>query len=119
MTDKSIVLGANMLIRAVLGQRVRELILAHAATVQFFAPDVAVHGFCGTFRTWDQEPTAYPEDGAELSFADDNSDATRAAYVCGELVEKRRSLMADWAKFCETGSTWTGGNVVAIGDISQ
>ena len=41
MSQKAIVLDANILIRAVLGQRVRELIFEHAATVQFFAPDVA------------------------------------------------------------------------------
>lgn len=37
----AVVLDANILIRAVLGRRVRELILAHAATVHFFAPDAA------------------------------------------------------------------------------
>lgn len=41
MIDKAIVLDANILIRAVLGQKVRDLILSHAATVQYFAPDVA------------------------------------------------------------------------------
>ena len=41
MNDAAIVLDANILIRAVLGQRVRELIRAHASTVKFFAPDVA------------------------------------------------------------------------------
>lgn len=41
MTHKAIVLDANILIWAVLGKRVRELILANAATVKFFAPDVA------------------------------------------------------------------------------
>ncbi len=41
MTRRSIVLDANILIRAVLGQRVRELIIGHAANVSFFAPDVA------------------------------------------------------------------------------
>ena len=41
MSQKAIVLDANILIRAALGQRVRELIVEHAATVQFFAPDVA------------------------------------------------------------------------------
>ena len=38
---KAIVLDANILIRAVLGKRVRELLLQNAATVKFFAPDVA------------------------------------------------------------------------------
>jgi predicted nucleic acid-binding protein len=41
MNNKAIVLDANILIRAVLGKRVRELIVEHAATVKFFAPDVA------------------------------------------------------------------------------
>lgn len=41
MTTKAIVLDANILIRAVLGKRVRELILENAATVKFFAPSVA------------------------------------------------------------------------------
>ena len=41
MSKKAIVLDANILIRAVLGRRVRELILDNADVVQFFAPDVA------------------------------------------------------------------------------
>jgi predicted nucleic acid-binding protein len=41
MSDKAIVLDANILIRAVLGKRVRELLLENAATVKLFAPDVA------------------------------------------------------------------------------
>jgi len=41
MSHKAIVLDANILIRAVLGSRVRELILEHAEVVKFFAPDVA------------------------------------------------------------------------------
>lgn len=41
MSGKAIVLDANILIRAVLGTRVRELIFDNAATVKFFAPDIA------------------------------------------------------------------------------
>jgi predicted nucleic acid-binding protein len=41
MNNKAVVLDANILIRAVLGKRVRELIVEHAAMVKFFAPDVA------------------------------------------------------------------------------
>ena len=36
-----LVLDANILIRAVLGKRVRAILEQYAATVQFFAPDVA------------------------------------------------------------------------------
>jgi predicted nucleic acid-binding protein len=41
MSTKALVLDANILIRAVLGKRVRELILENAARVQFFSPAVA------------------------------------------------------------------------------
>jgi predicted nucleic acid-binding protein len=41
MSSKAIVLDANILIRAVLGKRVRELLLENAQMVKFFAPDVA------------------------------------------------------------------------------
>jgi len=41
MTRKALVLDANILIRAVLGQHVRNLIFRHAETILFFAPDIA------------------------------------------------------------------------------
>jgi len=41
MSPKAIVLDANILIRAVLGRRVRELILEYSESVKFFAPDIA------------------------------------------------------------------------------
>jgi len=41
MSDRAIVLDANILIRAVLCKRVRELIVDNADRVQFFSSDVA------------------------------------------------------------------------------
>lgn len=41
MSNRAIVLDANILIRAVLGKRVRELLVENADRVQFFSPDVA------------------------------------------------------------------------------
>jgi predicted nucleic acid-binding protein len=41
MSNKAIVLDSNILIRAVLGKRVRELIVEHASSIRFFAPDIA------------------------------------------------------------------------------
>jgi predicted nucleic acid-binding protein len=41
MNNKAIVLDANILIRAVLGRRVRELLQKYAHTINYFAPDVA------------------------------------------------------------------------------
>lgn len=41
MPDRALVLDANILIRAVLGNRVRTLIEAYAETVAFFVPETA------------------------------------------------------------------------------
>lgn len=41
MSRKAIVLDANILIRAVLGKQVRELIFDNMAAINFFAPDIA------------------------------------------------------------------------------
>lgn len=41
MSTKAVVLDANILIRAVLGKRVRSLIIENVRTVRFFAPNVA------------------------------------------------------------------------------
>ncbi len=38
---RALVLDANILVRAVLGQRVRQMVMEHAAEVSFFAPDTA------------------------------------------------------------------------------
>jgi predicted nucleic acid-binding protein len=41
-TPKKIVLDANILVRAVLGQKVRNLIQEFSATTQFFTPDLCL-----------------------------------------------------------------------------
>lgn len=41
MASRRLVLDANILIRAVLGKRVRAIIVAHAAEAEFFVPEVA------------------------------------------------------------------------------
>jgi integrase len=63
--------------------------------------DVTTHGFRSTFRTWAQECTEYAEEVCELSLAHVSTDATRAAYARGELLDRRRSLMEDWGSYCE------------------
>jgi integrase len=59
-----------------------------------------VHGFRSTFRDWCAETTNYPRELAEAALAHALKDKTEAAYQRGDLLEKRRRLMADWAAFC-------------------
>lgn len=41
-SSRVLVLDANILIRAVLGNKVRELLIAHSDSVEFFTPDICV-----------------------------------------------------------------------------
>jgi len=80
---------------------------------------ITAHGFRSTFKDWAREHTAYADEVSELALAHINSDATRAAYVRSELIDKRRLLMADWEKFCYHGETKKkGGKVATIGSAS-
>jgi integrase len=74
--------------------------------------DAVPHGFRSTFKDWAREYTRYPDEVSEPALAHVNSDATRAAYARSELIEQRRKLMDDWARFCSKISE--AGKVVPI-----
>ena len=63
--------------------------------------EVTVHGFRSTFRDWAAEATAYPNHVVEQALAHTIGNAVEAAYRRGDLFEKRRHLMNDWAAFCQ------------------
>ena len=66
---------------------------------------VTAHGFRSSFRDWAGETTAYPREVIEHALAHQLKDKAEAAYARGSLFDKRRRLMADWAKFCRTVAT--------------
>lgn len=63
--------------------------------------DAVPHGFRSTFRDWAAERTAYPGDMAEMALAHKISSDVEAAYRRGDMFEKRRRMMKDWADFCD------------------
>jgi integrase len=65
--------------------------------------DLTVHGFRSAFRDWTAEQTNHPRDVAEMALAHTIGDKVEAAYRRGDLFDKRRLLMADWAHFCSRG----------------
>jgi len=75
--------------------------------------DLTVHGFRSTFRDWAAERTTYQREVIEAAMAHTIESKVEAAYRRGDLLEKRRRLMADWATFCARPAA-TDGNVVAI-----
>jgi integrase len=62
--------------------------------------DLTVHGFRSSFRDWVAERTNFPSEVAEMALAHTVADKVEAAYRRGDLFDRRRRIMADWAKFC-------------------
>jgi len=64
--------------------------------------DVTVHGFRSGFRDWCAECTSYAHEVAEMALAHTIGNKVERAYRRGDLFEKRRRLMDDWASYCAT-----------------
>ncbi len=69
------------------------------AVMRRMALGAVPHGFRSTFRDWAAERTNYPAEVAEMALAHAVGDKVEAAYRRGDLFEKRRQMMADWAAF--------------------
>jgi integrase len=75
--------------------------------------DCTVHGFRSGFRDWAAECTGYPHEVCEMALAHVIGNKSEAAYRRGDLFDKRRRLMADWATYCASGGA-SGTNVAPI-----
>jgi integrase len=62
--------------------------------------DLTVHGFRSSFRDWAAECTNFPSEVCEAALAHAVKNKAEAAYRRGDLFEKRRQLMASWARHC-------------------
>ena len=71
-----------------------------------------MHGFRSTFRDWCSERTSFPREVSEMALAHAIDNTVEAAYRRGELLEKRRAMMEQWATFLRTPP---GASVVPIG----
>jgi len=84
------------------GNRGKLSIMAMTMLLRRMKADVTVHGFRSTFRDWSAECTGYAHEVCEMALAHTIGNKAEAAYRRGDLFEKRRRLMADWATFCDT-----------------
>ena len=62
--------------------------------------DITVHGFRSTFRDWVAECTEYPDSLAEMALAHAVESKVEGAYRRGDMLERRRKMMEDWARYC-------------------
>jgi integrase len=64
-----------------------------------------VHGFRSSFSDWARDRTGYPRDVIEMALAHTIKDKAEAAYRRGDALDKRRRLMAEWARYLEAPAT--------------
>lgn len=57
------------------------------------------HGLRSTFRDWVAERTEYPREMAEIALAHNVGSEVERAYRRGDIIEKRRAMMAAWGRF--------------------
>jgi integrase len=75
---------------------------------------LTVHGFRSTFKDWASERTNYPNIVSEAALAHTVADKVEAAYRLGDLLDKRRRLMRDWATYCTEAPVAADADVLAI-----
>ena len=83
------------------------------AVMRRFGLTAVPHGFRSTFTDWCAERTAFPPEVREMALAHSIGNETEAAYRRGDLFEKRRNLMTEWARFLSAAPA-NGKNVVSI-----
>lgn len=66
---------------------------------------ITVHGFRSTFRDWASETTTHPADVVEMALAHTIQNKVEAAYRRGDLLDKRRVLMNEWADYASPVSS--------------
>jgi integrase len=78
---------------------------------------ITVHGFRSTFRDWAGEMSGFAREVVERSLAHVMGDKTEASYARGDLLEKRRRLMDEWAQYCS--APFAGGKVLPLRRSSE
>jgi integrase len=102
--------GSRFVFAAPRGGQLSDMTLT--AVLRRLEVDAVPHGFRSTFRDWAAERTNYPNEVAEMALAHAVANAVEAAYRRGDLFEKRRHMMDDWAAFL--ARTETPGKVVPM-----
>jgi integrase len=79
--------------------------MAMAMLLRRMKLECTVHGFRSGFRDWAAECTGFAHEVCEMALAHVIGNKSEAAYRRGDLFEKRRELMADWANYCASGTS--------------
>jgi integrase len=81
--------------------------------------DLTAHGFRATFKTWASERTGFQNEIVEVALARTVGSKVEQAYQRGDMFEKHRRLMQQWARFCTTvPAQVTASNIAPIRQTS-
>ena len=89
--------GIDLVFPASRGGQLSDMTLS--AVLRRMGEPAVPHGFRSTFRDWAAERTNYPREAAEMALAHTIENKVEAAYRRGDLFEKRRAMMSEWAAF--------------------
>jgi integrase len=110
MAEEPRLAGSELVFPAARGGTLSDMTLS--AVMRRLEIDAVPHGFRSTFRDWAAETTRYPREVAEMALAHTIGDKVEAAYRRGDLFDKRRRMMNDWAGF--VGNVGMSGEVIAL-----
>jgi integrase len=95
--------GSEFVFSAPRGGRLSDMTLS--AVMRRMGLTEVPHGLRSTFRDWAAERTNFPRDLAEKALAHTLESKVESSYQHSDLLEKRRSMMAEWAEFLATPLT--------------
>jgi integrase len=81
------------------GKKLSDMALTQLLRRMELPGEYTMHGFRASFRTWAMDMTEYPSEMLEHALAHQVGDQTVRAYARGDMFEKRRRLMEDWAAY--------------------
>lgn len=76
--------------------------------------DITTHGFRSTFRDWAGDATDFPRELIEQALAHTIQNKAERAYRRGTAIERRRSLMEDWATYLTAVPSQTSSAVLLV-----
>lgn len=89
--------GTGYVFAAARGGQLSDMTLS--AVMRRMGVQAVPHGFRSTFRDWAAERANYPNEVAEMALAHTIKSKVEASYRRGDLFEKRRAMMEQWALF--------------------
>ena len=82
------------------GRPLSDVALSKALHLAAGTKGVTVHGLRSTFRDWCGDVAGVPREIAEAALAHAVGNAVEQTYRRGDALDKRATLMKDWAAFC-------------------